>query len=181
MDEQDDINLEGADAGSGESASKKGGSGLLPQLLKWVAIALGALVFIVTIVVVTVNIMGGAGKSQTPIPISEEYTGQREVLSWFSQAIGTIQTRTSDEIPASVVVDIALGYEETDKIAPTELSSRIVELKDYLRSYFQRNSAADLRNEEKVKIEIRNEINDNILTKSKIKDVRFTKYEIVEQ
>ena len=84
MDEQDDINLEGADAGSGESASKKGGSGLLPQLLKWVAIVLGALVFIVTIVVVTVNIMGGAGKSQTPIPISEEYTGQREVLSWFS-------------------------------------------------------------------------------------------------
>lgn len=180
MDEQDDINLEGADAGSGEGGSKKG-AGMLPQLLKWVAIALGALVFIVTIVVVTVNIMGGAGKSQTPIPISEEYTGQREVLSWFSQAIGTIQTRTADLIPASVVVDVALGYDGADKIAPTELSSRLIELKDYLRSYFQWKTADELRNEEKVKIEIRNAINDNILTKSKIKDVRFTKYEIIEQ
>ena len=181
MDEQDDINLEGSEAGAGEGGSKKGGSGLLPQLLKWVAVALGALVFIVTVVVVTVNIMGGSGKSQSPIPISEEYTGQREVLAWFSQALGTIQTRTADPVPASVVVDVALGYEENDKIAPTELSSRIVELKDYLRSFFQYKTAEELRNEEKIKIEIRNAINDNILTKSKIKDVRFTKYEIVEQ
>jgi len=68
-----------------------------------------------------------------------------------------------------------------DKTTPTELTSRLVELKDFLRSFFQRKSAAELRNEEKIKIEIRNSINDNILSGSKIKDVRFTKYEIVEQ
>ncbi|OQB04620.1 MAG: flagellar basal body-associated protein FliL [Spirochaetes bacterium ADurb.Bin215] len=39
----------------------------------------------------------------------------------------------------------------------------------------------ELKNEDKIKIEIRNQINDNILSKSRIKDVRFTKYEIVEQ
>ena len=79
------------------------------------------------------------------------------------------------------MVDVAIGYGFDDKIAPAELSSRIVELKDFLRSFFQKKTAAELRNEEKIKIEIRNYINDNILSKSKIKDVRFTKYEIVEQ
>ena len=180
MDDQDDINLEGGDAGAGDTGGKKGSS-MLPQLLKWVAIVLGALVFIVTVVVVTVSIMGGAGNNQTAIPVSEEYVGSREVLTWFQSAIGTIQTRTSDAIPASVVVDIALGYDLEDKITPSELTGRIVELKDYLRSFFQRKTAAELRNEEKIKIEIRNAINDNILSKSKIKDVRFTKYEIIEQ
>lgn len=180
MDEQDDINLEGGEAGAGDGQGRKKG-GMLPQLLKWVAVVLGALVFIVTVVVVTVNIMGGAGNNQTDIPVSEEYTVLREELGWFQSAIGTIQTRTSDVPPASVVVDIALGYGIDDKITSSELTGRIVELKDFLRSFFQKKTADDLRNEEKIKIEIRNSINDNILSKSKIKDVRFTKYEIVEQ
>lgn len=179
MSDQDDINLEGGDAASGDSGAKKG-SGLLPQLLKWVAIVLGALIFIVTVVVITVNIMGGAGRSQTAVPVSEEYTGVREVLQWYT-AVGTIQTRTMDSIPASVVADIVLGYPPDDKTTPSELTSRLVELKDFLRSFFQHKTASELRNEDKIKIEIRNSINDNILSNSKIKDVRFTKYEIVEQ
>jgi flagellar protein FliL len=179
MSDQDDISLDGGDAASGEGGGKKG-SGLIPQLLKWVAIVLGALVFIVTVVVVTVNIMGNSGKSQTAVPVSEEYTVNREVLQWYS-AIGAIQTRTSDSIPASVVADIVLGYAEADKNTPTELTSRLIELKDFLRSFFQHKTASELRNEEKIKIEIRNSINDNILSSSKIKDVRFIKYEIVEQ
>lgn len=178
MSDQDDINLEGGDIGAGEG--KKKGSGMLPQLLKWVVISLAALIFIVTIVVVTVNIIGSSGKPQSVIPVSEEYTGLREVLQWY-QAVGSIQTRTSDPMPASVVLDIALGYTFDDKATPAELSSRLVEIKDFLRSFIQRKSAAELKNEEKIKIEIRNSINDNILSKSKIKDVRFTKYEIVEQ
>jgi len=57
----------------------------------------------------------------------------------------------------------------------------LVELKDFLRSYFQNKTVAELRQEEKIKIEIRNEINDNILSKSKIKAVAFTQYDIIEQ
>ncbi len=179
MDDQDDINLEGGDAGAGDGGGKKGSS-MLPQLLKWVAIVLGALIFIITVVVVTVNIMGGSGKNQTAVPLSEEYTGSRDVFQWY-QAVGVIKTKTSDSIPASVIVDIALGYPLEDKSTPAELSSRLVELKDFLRSFFKLKTAAELRNEDKIKIEIRNAINDNILSKSKIRDVRFTQYEIVEQ
>jgi len=178
MDDQDDINLEGGDAGSGDGGKK--GSGMLPQLLKWVAIVLGALIFIITIVVVTVNIMGGSGKSQTAIPVSEEYVGLREVFSWY-QAVGVIKTKSKDELPASVIVELALGYTIDDKATPAELSSRIVELKDFLRSFFTQKTAAELQDEDKIKLEIKNAINDNILSKSKIKDVRFTQYDIVLQ
>ncbi len=178
MSDQDDINLEGGDSDVGGGGKK--GSSLIPQLLKWVAIVLGALIFVVTVVVVTVNIMQGKGKNQSSVPVSEEYTVNREVLQWYT-AITTIQTRTSDSIPASVVADIALGYTMDDKVTPSELTARLVELTDFLRSFFQHKTAAELRNEDKIKIEIRNSINDNILSKSKIKDVRFVKYEIVEQ
>jgi flagellar FliL protein len=179
MDDQDDINLEGGDAGSGDAGGKKG-SGMLPQLLKWVAIVLGALIFIITVVVVTVNIMGGSGKNQTTVPTSEEYTGLREVLQWWA-ATGVIKTKSADEIPASVVVDMAFGYPLEDKATPAELSSRLVELKDFLRSFINKKTAAELKNEEKIKMELKNAINDNILSKTKIRDVRFTQYEIVEQ
>lgn len=179
MSDQDDINLDSGDATSGETGAKKG-SGMLPQLLKWVLIVLAALIFIVTVVVITVNIIGGAGKNQTSIPISEEYTGLQEKLQWYLN-VGAISTRTSDVEPATVMVDMAFGYPLEDKVTSTELTERDIELKDFLRSFFQKKTAAELKNEEKIKIEIRNYINDNILTTSKIKDVRFTKYEIVEQ
>jgi flagellar FliL protein len=177
MSDQDDINLEG-DA-SAEASAKKGPS-FLPQLLKWVLIALVALVFIVTVVVITVSIMTSNSPNQTAVPVSEEYKGIREELSWYT-SVGSISTRSADDIPASVVADMAFGYTLDDKATPAELTSRLIELKDFLRSFFQHKTAEELRNEDKVKIEIRNSINDNILSKSKIKDVRFIKYEIVTQ
>ena len=45
---------------AGESERKsKGIGGLLPTLLKWVAIILGAIILIVTVVVITMKIVGG--------------------------------------------------------------------------------------------------------------------------
>jgi len=177
MDDQDDINLEGGDVASGDSGGKKG-PGILPQLLKWVAIVVAALIFIVTIVVITYSVLEGAGDRQTVIHTSEEYQGLREVLQWYD-AVGVIRTRTSDEIPASVIVDARLGYDFDDKTTPAELSSRLVELKDFLRRFFTHKTAEELRNEERIKLEIRDGINDNILSRSRIKDVRFVQYEII--
>lgn len=176
MDDQDDINLEGGDVASGDGGGKKG-PGILPQLLKWVAIVVAALIFIVTIVVITYSVLEGSGDKQTVIHTSEEYRGLREVLQWYD-AVGVIRTRTMDDIPTSVIVDARLGYNFDDKATPAELSSRLVELKDYLRRYFTHKTAEELRNEERIKLEIRDGINDNILSRSRIKDVRFVQYEI---
>jgi flagellar FliL protein len=185
----DDAGLdEGAEEGAEEAGKKKkkgGGGGiaaLLPTLLKWGAIGIGAIVLIVTVVIITMKVIGGNSAGQAVIPTSQDYQGQREVLDWY-QAIGQIRIRSSDPIPAAITVEPVLGYKQADKTTQTELTSRQIEIKDFLRRYFSEKAAADLRpqNEEKVRIEIRNSINDDILTSSKIRDVKFLTFEIIEQ
>ncbi len=175
MDDNDDMQDD-----SSSSMKPKRGGGLIPMLIKWVAIVLAALIFIVTVVVITMNIREKKGRSHSEYPVSEEYRDSRDVLQWY-QAIGVLRIQTAERIPATLIVDVALGYTNNDKSTPQELSARKVEIIDFLRSYFRNKTVAELRQEEKIKIEIRNEVNDNILTKNKIKDVRFTQYDIVEQ
>mgnify|MGYP002512294034 FL=1 len=171
------------DGGTSASSGKKGGmGGALPGLLKWVAIALGAIILIVVIVVVTVNILNKNTTGTPSIPISDEYVTQREILDWYT-SLGAIRTKTSDDISASVVVDIALGYKKDDKATSTEITQRNIELKDFLRRYFTEKTIVELRpqNEQKLKIELRNAINDEILSSSKIKDVSFQQLDVLEQ
>ena len=171
------------DGGTSASSGKKGGmGGALPGLLKWVAIALGALILIVVIVVVTVNILNKNTTGTPSIPISDEYVTQREILDWYT-SLGAIRTKTSDDISASVVVDIALGYKKDDKATSTEITQRNIELKDFLRRYFTEKTIAELKpqNEQKLKIELRNAINDEILSTSKIRDISFLQLDVLEQ
>ncbi len=168
---------------TGESEKKsKGIGGLLPTLLKWVAIVLGAIILIVTVVVITMKIVGGNTSQQAVIPVSQEYGSKREVLDWYT-SLGQVSTKTSDAIPVSVIVEVVLGYKQADKVASTEITQRQIEIKDYLRRYFTERTVEDLRprNEEKRRIEIRNAINDDILSSSKIRDVRFLSLQIIEQ
>lgn len=171
------------DGGTSASSGKKGGmGGALPGLLKWVAIALGTIILIVVIVVVTVNILNKNTTGTPSIPISDEYVTQREILDWYT-SLGAIRTKTSDDISASVVVDIALGYKKDDKATSTEITQRNIELKDFLRRYFTEKTIAELKpqNEQKLKIELRNAINDEILSTSKIRDISFLQLDVLEQ
>lgn len=179
-----DDGLDGLDEGGagGMPAKKSGFGGAITSLLKWIAIALGAVILIVVIVVITVRIISGNNTANAQLPVSDEYTVQREILDWYS-SLGAIRTKTSDEIPASVVVDIALGYKKDDKATSTEITQRNIELKDFLRRYFTEKTIAELRpqNEQKLKIELRNAINDEILSTSKIKDISFLQLDVIEQ
>ncbi|AEE17024.1 flagellar basal body-associated FliL family protein [Treponema brennaborense] len=178
----DDLGLDDNGESGGAAEKKRGIGGLFPALLKWVAIVLGAIILIVTVVVITMKIMGGNSAQQAAIPVSQDYVGKREILDWYS-SIGSIRTKTSDSIPASVVVEVVLGYKKDDKATSTEITARQIEIKDFLRRYFTEKKISELRpqNEDKLRIEIRNAINDDILSSSKIKDVRFLSLEIIEQ
>jgi flagellar FliL protein len=182
MADNDGVNLDD-DGAVSAAPPKKGGLGaLLPSLLKWVAIGLGAIILIVTVVIVTMKIMGGNTAAQTAIPISEEYTGKRELLDWYT-SLGVVRAKTSDAISSSVTVEVVLGYKKDDKATASEITGRTIELKDFLRRYFTEKSAAELKpqNEEKLRIELRNAINDDILSTTKIKDVRFLQFDVVGQ
>ncbi len=137
---------------------------------------------IVTIVVVTTAILNKGGNKQTAIPVSEEYTTKREVYYWYT-SLDQIRTSTSDPVPASVSVTIALGYKKDDKMASSEITERRIEIIDFLRRFFSEQTVEDLKpqNEELLRQQIRDQINDDILSNSRIRDVRFTGKDVVQQ
>ena len=174
----------GDDLGGGAEASeKKGGfKGAFPALLKWILIALAAVIFIITVVFIAVKLMTKNSTSNSSIPISEEYTTQREELEWYT-SLDQVRTQTSDPISASVSIQIALGYKKDDKQASAEITARRIEIIDFLRRYFSQKTQEELRpeHEDEIKIEIREGINDNILSNSKIRSVMFTAKDVVSQ
>lgn len=165
------------------SKGKKGGlKGAFPTLLKFILIGVVALIFIITVVVVTVMIINKGGSSQTPVPVSEEYTVRRESYDWYT-SLDQIRTSTSDPVPANVTVTIALGYQKDDRTAATEITERRIEIIDFLRRFFSEQTYEDLlpQNEEVLRQQIRDQINDDILSNSRIRDVRFTAKDVVRQ
>lgn len=181
MADEDEINLD--DNGSSSSEKKSGLGGVFSSLLKWIIIGLSAIIVIVVVVVITVKITGKNSTAVTAIPASEEYvSGQREIYDWY-QSLGVIQTTSADNPPATIRVDIALGYKKDDKATSTEITQRTVELKAFLRRYFNGKTAYDLRaaNEDAILNEIRNGINDKILSSSRIRAVEFQQKDVIQQ
>jgi flagellar FliL protein len=185
MSDDDALDLEGGDSVSLDSSPKKtsGLQALLPNLLKFVAIGLGALIFIVTVAVITYNILNKGGRSQTAGIAAETdpYVGRRPQYASFT-AIGPVRTRTIDPTPYAVVVDMVLQYDQNDKNAQTELTGRLNELRDFVRSFFNSKTARELQpdNELRVKQEILDALNTRILDSSKVRQVLFTQLDVME-
>ena len=184
MSDIDDVDLDGgepADSGGSEKKKASGIGGLLPNLLKFVAIGIGALIFIVTVSVITVNIIGGQGTSQTVIPDNTAYQGQRPVYSMYT-SIGTIRTNTRDVVPYAVVVDMVIGYDQNDNAAANEMTERLYELRDFVRNFFRSKMAVDLSagNETRLKQEIIELLNTRILNTAKARIILFNQLDVME-
>jgi flagellar FliL protein len=188
MSDSDDLDLDGGDdSESGGSPKKRGGGGLgnlLPTILKFVAIGLGALIFIVTVSVITYNIMNRGGRSQTPVadPLSP-YLGRRMEFSYF-EMLGTITVRTRDfPVSSTVTVEMVIGYDMNDQAAATELINRRIPMIDFLRNYFSQKSAAELapERENELKAEIREMLNTRFLDTARAREILFKRLDVMEQ
>jgi flagellar FliL protein len=186
-DSSDDLDLDSGDApegGGGAAPKKKGGlANLLPTLLKFVAIGVGALIFIVTVSVITYNIMNKGGKSQTVVtdPLSP-YVGTRPIYAYFT-TLGTVTTRTKDyPTPSSVSVEVLIGYDMGDTAASSELASRQYELRDFLRRYFTGKYANELgpEREDELKKEIREQLNTRFLDTARARVILFNRLDVME-
>ncbi|MDR1970890.1 MAG: flagellar basal body-associated FliL family protein [Treponema sp.] len=180
----DNLDLE-EDGGSEGSAPKKasGIGGLLPNLLKFIAIGLGALIFIVTVAVITFTVMSkGGGNAQTAVadPTSPYMPKRPEYANYT--LIGQVTTRTSDKIVTNVTVEIILQYDLNNAAAAAELTSKQYDLRDFVRQYFSGKFAADLtpENELRLKNEIREILNTRILDTAKVRNVLFIKLDVME-
>ena len=180
MSDSDNLDLDDAAPASAPKKASGGLSALLPNLLKFVAIGLGALIFIVTVTVITVNIVNKGGSSQTVIPSASPFTGARPQYQAFTM-IGSIRTSTKDQIPYSVIVDMVIGYDMNDNTTATELTARIYELRDFVRVFFKSKMAFELapENEARLKQEILEQLNTKILNSGKTRIIMFTQLDVM--
>jgi flagellar FliL protein len=184
----DSDGLDDIDGGESSEAStvkkNKGGlKNLLPTILKFAAIGIGALIFIVTVAAITYNVMRKDGKSQsaTADPTSP-YIGKRPVYTIY-QGIGPITTKTRDTAANyTVSVQMNIGYNVDDPVTGTELNQRQYELRDFVRNYFTRKYAEDLlpENEERLKQDIKEILNTRFLDTAKVQIILFDKLDVME-
>ncbi len=155
-------------------------SGVLIQVLKWVGIILGAVIFIVTVVVVTVNFLDRGGVSQTRIPTSDEYRAEAPILEWFQQ-IGELRGSTADRVRTTYIVEPFLGYDGDNDALTTELIRRRIQLIGIFNDYFGARTTDELEgpaNKLRVRQELQDQIN-RILRSGQIRDIVFGTYQFL--
>jgi len=186
MSDSDDLDLDGGDAPESGGSSKKRGGGLgnlLPTILKFVAIGIGALIFIITVSVITFNIMNNRGSSQTVInDPSSPYVGRRLEYNYYDN-IGSITVQTRDfPVRSTVTVEMIIGYDFNDSQAGGELSSRRYELRDFIRRYFTGKTAAELapEREDALKREIMEMLNTRFLDSRGARLILFNRLDVNE-
>lgn len=110
------------------------------------------------------------------LPVVDEYKADAVVYSWTSD----YEIKTNNADGAGVTVAVVLGYRLDDKATSTEIIARDVELREYLRHFFMGKTSAELspKNEDNLGMEIRNGINDFILSSSKIRAVDIKSLDI---
>ncbi len=186
MSDEQDIN-EGLDGGE-DSFDAAGGGGeggtfskLIIKILTWVAAVIGAILFIVTVVVVTVSYLERGSQSQSFAAVSEEYQGKEKMLTYYSN-IEEIRARSNDPDPKTILVEIQLGYdyEKLGESFRTELGKRTPELTDLIRSYFGSKSSAELgpQHEEELKSELKERIN-AVLRRGKIQKIVILQFQVI--
>ncbi|AFG38141.1 flagellar basal body-associated FliL family protein [Spirochaeta africana] len=165
-----------------DSGGRQGGflPSIVVQILKWVAIAVGVIVFIVTVVVITVNLLFEGRQQQTGLMSSEAYRSAPPRRAWSSD-IGEIRTRTADATPSTVIVEINLGFEEGATQIQSEILARRPQLRDLVRNFFGSKTARELRpdNEQVVKDDLRRLIND-AMPGDPIREIAFDRFEVVD-
>jgi flagellar protein FliL len=180
-DSKDDFLDQDEVAPSQEAAAKKagGGNNFLLTILKFVAIGLGAIVFIITVVVITVKIIDRGGKPQSVVMQTENYQSALPDYSYYSN-IGEIRTRTIDAAPFAVVIKINLGYPiGSDKAFVDKLTSSTPRMRDAIRLYFSQKTADELqpKNEQVIKQELLDLVN-TLVEGGQLKEVLFERFDV---
>ncbi len=104
------------------------------------------------------------------VPAVDSVSQNRDVLSWYDDI--TASAAASDG--SNITMSLALGYSQNDKATSTELVQRKTEICSYLQNMIKSKTRADFApvNEEALSLEIRDYINDNVIT-GRVRDVRF--------
>jgi len=150
------------------------------QILKWVGIILGAVIFIVTVVVVTVNFLGRGSVNQTAVPTSEDYRAEVPILTWY-ESIGELRGSTNDEERSTYIVTPYLGYDGENNSLVNELILRKIQLIGIFNDYFGSKSVTELlgpENQSRAEVELLEKIN-RTLRDGRVQDIVWGSYQFL--
>jgi len=154
--------------------------GVVIQILKWVGIILGAVIFIVTVVVVTVNFLNRGSATQTRVPASQEYEAEVPILTWY-ESIGVLRGSTDDDVRTTYIVEPFLGYDGENNALVNELILRKIQLIGLFNDYFGSHSVDQLQgpaNKTRVKQELLDQIN-RMLRDGRVQDIVWGSYQFL--
>lgn len=172
-DDMGDIEL-GEDNASKLNQKRSGGASGLIKILVIIAAAIGAIIFVATVSVITVLIMDNSSAVTTLTSISEEYRG---VPVYDYTEPMEIRGRTSDRAPRTFQISVALGFNPGDDKTSAEIARRNSQLQDLIRRFFSQKTADMLQpeNETQLKTELKEQIN-RVFSQGVVKDILFTEY-----
>jgi flagellar protein FliL len=184
MAKEDQDALDGApqDAVGDDGGKKKGGP--LPEflilILKIVAGAIGAVLLSATVSVIVFTLLQGDKPQQQTVDVSPVYNQKPDIHEWFS-AVPDIRATSADDPPRSVILKVQLAYNSKEDVRIfTELTARIPQIQDLIRSLIATKTADEMRKHEpEFKEEIRQKLND-IMKDGQIRDVVFITFIIAE-
>lgn len=154
--------------------------GVVIQILKWVGIILGGVIFIVTVVVITVSLLNRGTPSQTRVPQSEQYETNIPILTW-SEQVGELRGSTDDTQRTTYIVEPFLGYDGENSALVTELIDRRIQLIGLFNDYFGGRSVSELQgpgNKIKVEQEMLDTIN-RMLRSGRVQDIVWGSYQFL--
>lgn len=154
--------------------------GVVIQILKWVGIILGGVIFIVTVVVVTVNFLNTGSAGQTRVPLSEQYDVEVPILTWFEQ-VGELRGSTEDAQRTTYIIEPFLGYDGENSALVTELIDRKIQLVGIFNDYFGGRSVSELQdsvNKVLVEQQLLDTIN-RMLRSGRVQDIVWGSYQFL--
>jgi flagellar FliL protein len=145
-DEQQDLNLEDVGAGAEDVAGpRRGGllSGMLLNILKWVAIGIGVIIIVVTTTVLTFRVLNKGNSQAGLAALSPAYSAQAKPWASYDN-IEQIRGQTADDNPAVFLLQVSLGYDPADKNVSVEIGERQREIQDIILKDISQKQAAEL-------------------------------------
>ena len=187
MSDDYDLDLENSSGASAEEDLGKKKIGFLPaiviKILKWMAIILVGLIFIVTITVVTIKFMNPVSSTPDYYYDTEELRNTLPNLQWYDIGANEIRAQTADlDKRIMIIIKVTVGFNPKSKSLHMELVDKTPKLRDEIRVFFGEKYEKDLtpRNEAKVKEELKRRLNIMLSGNDRIQDLIFTDFNRVE-
>lgn len=110
------------------------------------------------------------------LPNVSEYTSDKEILSWSDEV--AVKGTTADG--GSVSFAVVFGFKKNDEATPAEFEKNKDVITFYLRRFIIGKYADDFssKNEDALQSEIKNAVNDTIITAGRVRAVRITSLSI---